>query len=72
MLDAFAANIGCNGEKNGTRVQLSYTDDPYTNLKNGDKGSVNFVDDYGTIHVNWDNGSTLGLVPNHDKWILIQ
>jgi hypothetical protein len=26
------------------------------------------VDDLGTVHVRWDNGSTLGLVPGEDRW----
>ena len=26
------------------------------------------VDDVGTVHVRWDNGSTLGLVPGEDRW----
>jgi hypothetical protein len=67
----FKNNIGPSGEKPGDRIQLTFTDDQYTTLKSGDKGTVNFVDDYGTVHINWDEGSTLGLVPDHDKWIVI-
>lgn len=26
------------------------------------------VDDVGTVHVAWDNGSTLGLIPGIDQW----
>jgi hypothetical protein len=56
----------------GKRVQLQYTNDPYTGLRQGDKGVVNFVDDVGTLHVNWDSGSSLGLVSEDgDKWIVI-
>ncbi|RUS44557.1 DUF4314 domain-containing protein [Cohnella sp. AR92] len=46
----------------GTRVELVSMSDPYTTLKAGDQGTVNFVDDAGTIFVNWDSGSTLGVV----------
>jgi hypothetical protein len=67
----FKNNIGPSGEKPGDRIQLTFTDDQYTTLKSGDKGTVNFVDDYGTVHINWDEGSTLGLVPDHDKWLVI-
>ena len=67
----FKNNIGPSGEKPGDRIQLTFTDDQYTTLKSGDKGTVNFVDDYGTVHINWDEGSTLGLVPDHDKWMVI-
>ena len=52
----------------GKRIELIYTSDPYTNLKPGHRGTVDFVDDMGTIHVNWDNGSTLGLVPGEDQY----
>ena len=31
-------------------------------LKPGDEGTVFHVDDAGTVHVNWDCGSTLGMV----------
>jgi len=44
----------------GTRVKLISMDDPYTNLKPGDRGFVTSVDDIGTVHIQWDNGSTLG------------
>ena len=37
--------------------------DPYTRLREGDRGTVVHVDDLGTIHVKWDSGSSLGLIP---------
>ena len=37
----------------------------------GTKGTVSGVDDLGTIHVNWDTGSCLGLVPEEDKFLVI-
>ncbi len=46
----------------GCRIELVSTKDPYTNLKRGDQGTVTFVDDMATIHINWDNGSGLGMV----------
>lgn len=52
----------------GKRIEMISTSDPYTNLKPGDLGTVDFVDDTGTIHVNWDNGSTLGLVSGEDQY----
>lgn len=71
MTDLFLQNIGPQGEIKGSRIQLAFTDDQYTTLKSGDQGSVDFIDDYGTIHVKWDNGCTLGLIPDHDKWKLL-
>jgi len=47
--------------KEGDRVQLIYTNDPDTKLKGGDQGTVAFKDAMGTVHVNWDNGETLGM-----------
>ncbi len=52
----------------GKRIELISITDPYTNLRPGDRGTVDFVDDMGTIHVAWDNGSTLGLVPGEDQY----
>ena len=52
----------------GTRVELLYTSDPYTRLKSGEQGNVMFVDDIGTVHIHWDSGSTLGLVPGEDSF----
>ncbi len=46
----------------GTRVELVNMEDPYTSLTAGDKGTVRHVDDMGTIHINWDCGSSLGVV----------
>ena len=51
----------------GTRVMLVRMSDPYTNLRQGDQGTVTMVDDIGTVHVNWDRGSTLGIVFGEDE-----
>ena len=53
--------------KPGTRVMLIRMNDLYTNLRQGDRGTVTMVDDIGTIHVNWDRGSTLGVVFGEDE-----
>ena len=50
----------------GTRVVLVKMNDDYSTLKEGDKGTVVMVDDIGTIHVDWDNGSSLGVVFGED------
>lgn len=50
------------------RVRLIYTSDEYTTLSPGAEGSVTGVDDAGTVHVRWDNGSTMGLIPGEDEW----
>ena len=56
----------------GKRIELISTTDPYTELKPGDLGTVDFVDDMGTIHINWDNGSQLGLVPGEDQYKIVE
>lgn len=50
----------------GTRVRLVRMDDPYTRLAPGTAGTVQCVDDTATIHIQWDNGSTLGAVYGED------
>lgn len=55
----------------GTRIQLKQTDDPYSQLEPGSVGTVDFVDDMCTIHMRWDNGRTLGLIPGKDSFSVI-
>lgn len=52
----------------GQRVRLVRTDDPYTRLRPGDEGTITMLDSWGTVHVRWDSGSGLGLVPGEDEW----
>ena len=42
------------------------THDDNSRVPSGSLGTVDSVDDAGTIHVNWDNGLTLGLIPGFD------
>ena len=56
----------------GARVELISMDDSYnTCLRPGAKGSVVSVDDMGTIHVQWDCGSSLGVVYGVDRCKLL-
>jgi len=55
----------------GKRIKLVFLDDPYTKLKKGDMGTIQHEDDIGQIHVNWDNGSTLPIVPEVDIYQII-
>lgn len=52
--------------KPGTRVRCKYMDDPYHPVQPNTEGTVVKVDDGGTIHVHWDNGSFIGLIPGVD------
>jgi len=52
----------------GTRLVLISMNDSYTKLKHGDAGTVDYIDDAGQIHMKWDNGSTLALIPGEDSF----
>lgn len=56
----------------GARIKLLYTSDAYTLLQPGVEGTVVYIDALNTIHVYWDNGSNLGLIPGVDCWLVIQ
>lgn len=51
----------------GTKVELISMNDPYREMPAGLTGVVTGVDDTGTIHVNWQNGSSLGVVYGEDS-----
>lgn len=51
----------------GTRVELISMNDPYRHMPEGLQGTVTNIDDIGTIFVNWDNGSSLGVVYGEDR-----
>ena len=55
----------------GTRIELISMADDYS-VAPGTKGTVAHVDDMGTIHMKWDNGRTLGLIPGEDDFIVIE
>jgi hypothetical protein len=50
----------------GDRVELVATTDPYTRLRPGDRGTVTSIADHPepTIDLQWDNGSTLAILPD--------
>lgn len=52
----------------GTRVQLDSMGNDPNPVPNGTKGTVVAVDDIGTVHVNFDNGRSLGICPEVDKF----
>lgn len=56
----------------GTRIELISMEDPYAPVPSGTKGTVVCVDDMGTIHMKWDNGRTLGLIPGEDSFRKIE
>ncbi len=58
--------------KKGDRIELVYTSDVMTNLRQGDRGTVTMIDAMDTVHVKWDSGSTLGMVPGEDSFRIIE
>ena len=59
------------GRTKGARVRLVSMDDMQAPPA-GTEGTVQYVDDAGTIHVQWDTGGSLGLVPGADEWELVE
>jgi len=57
--------------RKGDRVRLVEHGDKWTDLKPGDEGNVTFIDSLGTLHVTWDSGSRLGLIPGIDRWEVV-
>lgn len=51
----------------GTRIELIHMDDNWA-VPPGTRGTVEHVDDAGQIHMKWDNGRTLAIVPQVDKY----
>ena len=55
----------------GTRIKLIEMNDPWNPVEPGTEGTVQLVDDIGQIHMKWDNGRTLALVPGQDQFKII-
>ena len=52
----------------GTRLMLLNMEDPWSPVPSGTRGTVDVVDDIGQIHMKWDNGRTIALVPGEDSF----
>ena len=55
----------------GTRICLDHMED-LCPVESGTCGWVQFVDDAGTLHCKFDNGRTLGVIPDVDKFHKIE
>lgn len=55
----------------GTKVVLEYMEDDW-GPPVGSIGIVRHVDDIGTIHVAWETGGSLGLVPGVDRFRVVE
>jgi uncharacterized protein YidB (DUF937 family) len=67
---AIERNIDPNA-KVGLRIKLiKMGDDDWAPIDEDMEGTIFHVDSIGTIHVNWDDGRTLGVIPNVDEYVL--
>jgi hypothetical protein len=56
---------------NGVRVKLLRMENDPNPVAVGTQGTVVRIDGKGTIHVKWDNGRFLGMVPGEDDWKIL-
>lgn len=54
----------------GTRIQLNAMSGE-ADMPDGLLGTVDFVDDMGQLHIQWDNGRSLALVPCEDHFVTV-
>ena len=55
----------------GTRIRLNSMNDPYSPVTPGTEGVVELVDDAGQLHMKWDNGRTLAIIPGEDSFTVL-
>lgn len=60
-----------NNYPEGTEVMCLVMSDKHP-VPSGTIGKVTHVDDAGQIHVNWNNGSTLALIPEVDTFAIVE
>tara|TARA_R110002020_G_scaffold113236_7_gene260327 strand:- start:1934 stop:4501 length:2568 start_codon:yes stop_codon:yes gene_type:complete len=56
--------------KEGMRIRMVHMEDQRP-VDEGLEGTISHIDDIGTIHVKWDDGGTLGVIPGIDKYELL-
>ena len=55
----------------GTRIRLIEMNDPYALVPPGTEGSIVHIDDQCQLHMEWDNGRTLAVIPGVDRFSII-
>ena len=55
----------------GRRVRCNIMNDPYHPVPSGTEGTIEHIDGINQIHVKWDNGSSLALVPEVDTFQIL-
>lgn len=56
----------------GTRIEMIHMEEQLSPVESGMKGTVQIVDDVGTLHMKWDNGRTIGIIPNKDQFKVVE
>ena len=56
----------------GTRICVDSMENDPNPILSGTCGKVDFVDDAGTIHCVFDDGRTLGIIPNEDRFHVVE
>jgi hypothetical protein len=54
----------------GKRIRIISMIDPFP-IPSGTMGTITGVDDIGQYQVNWDNGSTLSVIPDEDEYEIL-
>lgn len=54
----------------GTKIKLIYMNNE-PQMPSGLMGTVEFIDDAHQIHVRWENGSSLALIPEVDQFEIL-
>jgi hypothetical protein len=65
--DGVRDEVGLIRDANGDVLTI---DDNVT-VPPGTEGTVRSIDDGGTLHVGWDNGARLGLLPGYDEFEIL-
>jgi len=55
----------------GTHLQLDHMEGEH-DMPDGLQGVVKHIDDQGQLHMAWQNGRSLALIPNEDQFHIIQ
>ena len=52
----------------GDWIQLIEMYDDPQSIESNTKGQIDFIDDIGQLHMKWENGRTLAIIPGVDKF----
>jgi hypothetical protein len=55
----------------GKRIRMINMSDDPNPIPSGEEGEVVHIDSTGTLHVQWDNGRRLGVIPGEDEYEII-